>query len=102
MRKLLLGLCIASLLGACGPTPAPGSADTPAARVAEPPAAAAENPYRPQPGEAPTPIKVSTCVVSGSFVHLYNALDADLFAKYGLACVDDLQRTGFLDRLWEE
>ena len=42
------------------------------------------SPYLAAPGEAPTTIKVATCAVTGGFVHLYTALEADLFAKYGL------------------
>ncbi len=42
------------------------------------------NPYLPKPGERPLSLRVSTCAVSGGFVHLYTALDNGLFDKYGL------------------
>jgi NitT/TauT family transport system substrate-binding protein len=42
------------------------------------------NPYLPKPGERPTPIRISTCAVSGGFIHLYTALDNGLFDKYGV------------------
>ena len=47
-----------------------------------PPAAA--NPYLIKPGEKPVSIKVGTPAVSGGFMHLYAAMDAGLFDKYGL------------------
>ena len=40
--------------------------------------------YLPKPGERPLSMRVSTCAVSGGFVHLYTALDNGLFDKYGL------------------
>jgi len=42
------------------------------------------NPYLPKPGERLTTLRISTCAVSGGFVHLYTALDNGLFDKYGL------------------
>jgi NitT/TauT family transport system substrate-binding protein len=42
------------------------------------------NPYLPKAGERPISLRVSTCAVSGGFVHLYTALDNGLFDKYGL------------------
>jgi NitT/TauT family transport system substrate-binding protein len=42
------------------------------------------NPYLAKPGERPVPLRVSTCAVSGGFVHLYTGLDSGLFDKYGL------------------
>ena len=42
------------------------------------------NPYLAKPGEAPIPIRVATCAISGGFIHLYTALDNHLFDKYGL------------------
>lgn len=42
------------------------------------------NPYLAKPGEAPVSVSVSTCAVSGGFVHLYAALDNGLFDKYGI------------------
>jgi NitT/TauT family transport system substrate-binding protein len=48
------------------------------------PAIAIANPYLAKPGERPTSMRISTCAVSGGFVHLYTALDNGLFDKYGL------------------
>ena len=45
---------------------------------------AAANPYLAKPGEAPVSIKIATCAIAGGFIHLYAALDANLFDKYGL------------------
>jgi ABC-type nitrate/sulfonate/bicarbonate transport system substrate-binding protein len=42
------------------------------------------NPYLPKPGEKVVNLRISTCAVSGGFVHLYTALDNGLFDKYGL------------------
>ena len=42
------------------------------------------NPYLPKPGEKILNFRVSTCAVSGGFVHLYTALDNGLFDKYGI------------------
>ena len=42
------------------------------------------NPYLAKPGERTVSLRVSTCAVSGGFVHLYTALDNGLFDKYGL------------------
>jgi ABC-type nitrate/sulfonate/bicarbonate transport system substrate-binding protein len=42
------------------------------------------NPYLAKPGERPISMRISTCAVSGGFVHLYTALDNGLFDKYGL------------------
>jgi len=42
------------------------------------------NPYPATPGEAPVSIKIATCAIAGGFIHLYAALDANLFEKYGL------------------
>src|SRR5918999_3502047 len=42
------------------------------------------NPYLPKPGERPLSMRISTCAVTGGFVHLYTALDNGLFDKYGL------------------
>jgi NitT/TauT family transport system substrate-binding protein len=48
------------------------------------PAPARSNPYLPKPGEAPISVYVATCAVSGGFIHLYTALDQNLFDKYGI------------------
>ena len=42
------------------------------------------NHYLPKPGERPLSMRISTCAVSGGFMHLYTALDNGLFDKYGL------------------
>jgi NitT/TauT family transport system substrate-binding protein len=42
------------------------------------------NPYLPKPGEKTLGMRVSTCAVSGGFIHLYTALDNGLFDKYGI------------------
>ena len=47
-------------------------------------ASAFANPYLPKPGERLVSMRVSTCAVSGGFVHLYTALDNGLFDKYGM------------------
>lgn len=48
------------------------------------PSLALANPYLAKPGESLTSMRISTCAVSGGFVHLYTALDNGLFEKYGL------------------
>src|SRR5919109_704785 len=48
------------------------------------PVSAFANPYLAKPGERPTSLRISTCAVSGGFIHLYTALDNGLFDKYGL------------------
>ncbi len=40
--------------------------------------------YLPKPGERPLSMRISTCAISGGFVHLYTALDNGLFDKYGM------------------
>ena len=47
-------------------------------------ATATANPYLARPGERPIKIRIASCAVSGGFVHLYTALDYDLFEKYGI------------------
>ena len=47
-------------------------------------ASAFANPYLAKPGERPLSMRISTCAVTGGFVHLYTALDNGLFDKYGL------------------
>src|SRR5213594_1548367 len=42
------------------------------------------NPYLVKLGERPASLRIATCAVSGGFVHLYTALDNNLFDKYGL------------------
>jgi len=49
--------------------------------------------YLAKPGEAPIPVIVATCAVSGGFIHMYAALDQNLFAKYGLAVKHVVIRT---------
>ena len=50
------------------------------------PAAAGDptGPYLARACEAPIPVKVATCALTGGFVHLYTAVETDVFAKYGL------------------
>jgi NitT/TauT family transport system substrate-binding protein len=48
------------------------------------PSLAFANPYLPKPGERPQSMRISTCAVSGGFIHLYTALDNGLFDKYGM------------------
>src|SRR5215475_3840582 len=48
------------------------------------PSMAIANPYLAKPGERLLSMRISTCAVSGGFVHLYTALDNGLFDKYGL------------------
>ena len=47
-------------------------------------AIAIANPYLPKPSEKTLSMRVSTCAVSGGFVHLYTALDNGLFDKYAI------------------
>lgn len=47
-------------------------------------ALASANPYLAKTNEAPIPIRVATCAISGGFMHLYTAVDNRLFEKYGL------------------
>ena len=49
------------------------------------PISASANPYLAKPGEAPTPVYAATCATSGGFIHMYTALDQNLFAKYGIS-----------------
>lgn len=42
------------------------------------------NPYLPKPGEAPVTVYLSTCAVTGGFMHVYTALDQNIFEKYGI------------------
>ena len=41
------------------------------------------NPYTAKPGETPIRLRIATCSVTGGFVHLYAALENNLFEKYG-------------------
>jgi ABC-type nitrate/sulfonate/bicarbonate transport system substrate-binding protein len=41
------------------------------------------NPYLSKPGEVPIRLRIATCAVSGGFVHLYGAIENNLFEKYG-------------------
>lgn len=45
---------------------------------------AGANPYLAKPGEPAVPVKMATCAVSGGFIHMYTAVDAGIFDKYGL------------------
>src|SRR5947209_13551283 len=48
------------------------------------PSVSIANPYLPKPGEKILNFRISTCAVTGGFVHLYAALDYGLFDKYGV------------------
>jgi hypothetical protein len=52
------------------------------------------NPYLAKPGETPVSVFAATCATSGGFIHMYTALDQNLFAKYGLAVKHVVIRTG--------
>jgi NitT/TauT family transport system substrate-binding protein len=54
---------------------------------------AQSNPYLAKVGEAPLTIYVATCATSGGFIHMYTALDQNLFAKYGIAVKHVVIRT---------
>jgi ABC-type nitrate/sulfonate/bicarbonate transport system substrate-binding protein len=41
------------------------------------------NPYIAKPGEAQLRLRIASCSVTGGFVHLYTALENNLFDKYG-------------------
>jgi NitT/TauT family transport system substrate-binding protein len=91
-----------SAAGASGAAQPPGGAASTAGAVISPqatggvatgaatggagaaPAPSAANPYLATPGQPPIDVKAATCAVSGGFVHLYTAVDAGLFQKYGL------------------
>ncbi len=45
---------------------------------------ASANPYLAKPGERHVHVRIATCAVSGGFVHLYTALENQLFDKYGI------------------
>src|SRR5262247_1141976 len=47
-------------------------------------ASALANPYLPKPGERLLSMRVSTCAVSGGFIHLYTAMDNGLFDRYAI------------------
>lgn len=42
------------------------------------------NPYLSKPGEAIATVRAATCAITGGFIHLYAALDSNLFDKYGV------------------
>ncbi len=72
--------------GASAPAGASGSGATVAGGSGtSAPAASGANPYLAQPGQPLTTVKVATCAVSGGFIHLYTAMEAKLFEKYGMA-----------------
>ena len=87
MRLALVVLVLGVLVGCAGSPPAApdgpprGSAPAPPASGQ---AASADNPFLAQAGEPVKSLKVATCAVSGGFVHLYTALEGNLFQKYGL------------------
>jgi NitT/TauT family transport system substrate-binding protein len=102
MKRLGLGILVLTVAVACAPgAPAGPSAAKPAnapdasapagapsgggasAPAASAPAASPANPYLAAPGDAPIPITVATSAVTGGFIHLYTAIEAKLFEKYG-------------------
>ena len=104
MRGLGLGVLVLCVAFACAPgAPAGPSSAKPAsapaasatavgrgaggasAPAASAPAASPANAYLPAAGEAATNIRVATCAVTGGFIHLYTALEAGIFEKYGLS-----------------
>jgi NitT/TauT family transport system substrate-binding protein len=58
------------------------------------PAVTHSNPYLAKPGEAPVTVYVATCATSGGFIHLYTALDQNIFGKYGITAKHVVIRTG--------
>jgi hypothetical protein len=58
------------------------------------PISASANPYLAKPGKAPTPVYAATCATSGGFIHMYTALDQNLFVKYGISVKHVVIRTG--------
>ncbi len=48
------------------------------------PGIAIANPYLAKPGEPTVRARIGACAVTGGFIHLYSALDNQLFEKYGL------------------
>ena len=57
-------------------------------------ARAQTNPYFARSGEAPVTVYVATCATSGGFIHMYTALDQNLFGKYGISVRHVVIRTG--------
>jgi NitT/TauT family transport system substrate-binding protein len=53
----------------------------------------AANPYRAKSGELAVTVYVATCATSGGFIHIYTALDQNLFNKYGLSVKHVVIRT---------
>jgi NitT/TauT family transport system substrate-binding protein len=68
---------------AAGASQAPGQAAGGSQTSGTPPVAPS-NPYLASAGEPATRLEVGVCAVTGGFVHLYTALESNLFAKYGL------------------
>jgi hypothetical protein len=52
------------------------------------------NPYLAKPSEIPTTVYVATCATGGGFIHMYTALDQNLFGKYGISVKHVVIRTG--------
>jgi len=52
------------------------------------------NPYLAKPGEAPVTDYLSTCAVTGGFIHMYTALDQNIFEKYAIAVKHVVVRGG--------
>lgn len=82
-----LVLLLGAVVACSRPAAPPPAASAPPAAPTGPTAggsAPSANPYLAREGQAPTHVKIATCAVTGGFVHLYTALDANVFAKYGL------------------
>ncbi|HEX2929008.1 MAG TPA: ABC transporter substrate-binding protein [Candidatus Binatia bacterium] len=58
------------------------------------PISTSANPYLSRPGEAPVSVYIATCATSGGFIHMYTALDQNLFSKYGVSAKHVVIRTG--------
>lgn len=52
------------------------------------------NSYLAKSGDPPVTVYVATCATSGGFIHMYTALDQNLFAKYGVSVKHVVIRTG--------
>jgi NitT/TauT family transport system substrate-binding protein len=50
--------------------------------------------YFAKPGETPVTVYVATCATSGGFIHMYTALEQNLFGKYGISVKHVVIRTG--------
>jgi len=58
------------------------------------PLSTSANPYLAKTGETPVNVYIATCATSGGFIHMYTALDQNLFVKYGISARHVVIRTG--------